>query len=132
MGIIIIPLFLGAFIFYVKAVIQIIPLIQGKELSIQAILIGIAIPLALLAYTIFYWFKMGRVYAFYPHFVLPFILIYLPIGVLWIMKNLFLIPNSATINSLLIVWIVFAGLLGIFLFFYIFDLLKKIGIELHY
>ena len=132
MGIILGPYILGAFIIFVKILFQFISLIEGNEFSISGIIVGILIPILIIILTIFYWMKKGKLYAFHPHFFFPFMLLYFPMLILLSLRNVFYFQSSILIDSILMVWIIFSGIVMTPLFFQITKFLKKKGVKFHY
>ena len=128
MGIIILPIFIGAFIIFIKAVLRFIPLIQGDEISNQALLIGLFIPIIIIVCTFFYWMYKKRVYVFQPYFTFLFSLIYLPMMV----GTFFNIQDDSFLCSILTTWIIASGILMIPLFNYLKDYLKGKGVKFYY
>ena len=128
MGIIILPIFIGAFIIFIKAILRFIPLIQGNEISNQALLIGLFVPIIIIVCTFFYWMSKKRVYVFQPYFTFLFSLIYLPMMV----GNFFNIQDDSFLCSILVTWILASGILIIPLFKYLRDYLKGKGVKFYY
>jgi len=131
MGIIILPIYIGALIIYFFCGKQIMKWHANEALSISTILFGLLISLIILVGVgLSYYFK-ERVYAFSPVFRFPFVLFYIPgILALILLKSQNL--QIENIAKSIVVSIIFSGVLMLIFHKYTFGILEFLEIEKYY
>jgi len=129
MGMILLPVLFGAFIIFIRAAYLLFSLIRENELSIEAIALGTLVPIVIILLTMFLWIQKGKVYAFVPLFRFPIVLIYLPFALQFIF---FMFPKTSLVQTSLIFWIVFSGIIMWPLFKYYSRFLKKKGVNFYH
>jgi len=132
MGMVLLPVFMGALFIVIRALIKIIPLIRGNELTASIIAVGLAIPAVLVICISFYWVQKGKLPHMIPLFNLPFLLIYLPALIYLVLKLILPAEIISLIRSTVLVSLVTSGVLIIPLISYLPGLLKKMGVRFYY
>lgn len=131
MGIIILPIYVGALIIYIFCVKQIIKWLDNGVLSIPVILFGLLISLLILVgIGLSYYFK-ERVHGLSPMFRLPFCLFYIPgiFGFVLMQSQNMQIENIA---KSIVVSVIFSGILILIFNKYTFGILDFLKIKKYY
>ncbi len=131
MGMVLLPVIIGALVIFVRSIFQLKTLIQSNELSVAGILLGLLIPISIIVYISRSWIKEGKVYQFTPIFYFPIRLFFLPWVIGFVYKTLPL-GNSAFIHTSLVTWIVFSGLLIVLLYQFHKTYMEKNGVKYTY
>lgn len=131
MGIILGPIYIGAFIIYFFCIKQMMKWYTQEALSLPIILLGMFISLLILSGIVLSYYFKERVYALSPMFRIPFCLFYIP-GIFCFLlmqsKNLLM----GNISKSMVVSILFSGFLILLFNKYIFGILDYLKIEQYY
>ncbi len=131
MGLVILPIYVGALIIYIFCVKQIIKWYEQDALQGSIILFGLLISLSILIGIGLSYYNKERVYGLSPMFRIPFWLIYIPgiIGFILIQIQNIRIEN---IGKTILMSILFSGVLMLVFNKYTFGILDFLKIEKYY
>ncbi len=132
MGMLLFPVFFGALIIFVTVLIKMISLIKGNELTLSIIVLGVLLPIVVVACTSIYWAQKGKLPHIAPLFMLPFLLIYLPAILYLVLKLILPVETIPIIRSAIFVSIFTSGVIMYPLITHLPTLLVKMGVKLYY
>jgi len=130
MGLVILPIYIGALVIYINSIRQVVIWLKNDNLDSATILFGILISLFILFGIGISYYLKKRVYALSPAFRIPFWLIYIPgiIGHLMISRNI----ELKNIEQSLFISIIFSGILILIFHKKIFGILDYLKVEQYY
>ncbi len=125
MGLVLVPFLFGAFLIFLKALYEFYFVVQGNELVLEGVLLGISIPILIIILASIYWIKQGKVYAFQPHFFFTFALIFMPMLICHSSRIAPSFRNLPIMRTAFPIWIIFSGIILFPLFVYLIRFLEK-------
>ena len=131
MGLIILPILIGAIIIWVVSLIQLIKLKRNKSIDLKTTIFGILITILIYCGIGLSYSLEESVWGLSPYFRIPFWMFYIPgLGGLILMQiNNMMIKNLA---KSIIVSVVFSGIVCLILHNYVFGIVDLLNIEKDY
>ena len=131
MGMIILPVYIGAIIIVIKCLLEISRQFSGGMLNPINIVYGIIIMLLIYGLIVLSYYREKKSWALSPVFRFPTYMIYIPYLILVLARNLIGLNLTQVYDSLLIS-IAAAGLFMVVFHGYVFGILGKLGKDKHY
>lgn len=131
MGIIIMPVLLGALGLSVFALVQTVRLFRSKEISTKELLWGFLISALIFGLICLSYIMKGSAWEFSPVFRIPIFMVFVPFGI-YILSRIINNPKLKYFATLLLISIALTGILGIVFNNLLFGLPDILGVEKHY
>jgi|GEM_PF-2627491 len=127
MGIIIIPIWIIAFIIFLVSIVNLYKEVLGTKIILKIIFIGFSLSIIFIGLHLIYWKINGKVYGLAPALIFPITCIIFPTAIYPIAKNI-----SQKISSILLISIFIPGILLILFNDYLFNVSDLLNIKKHY
>ncbi len=112
MGMIIIPVFLLAFVLGIIATIKLIIQLRNRQINSIQVLLGLSLLVLLWGIMLTIFVIEGEIYAFSPAFRIPLIMVFLA-SLIYLIFSVMKAPSSKYIANIILVNIAFAGIFGL-------------------
>ena len=131
MGMIIIPVFLLAFVLGILATIKLIVHLRNKQINTTQVLLGLALLVLLWGIILMIFVIESEIYAFSPAFRIPLVMVFL-MSLIYMIFSVMNTPSLKYVANIILVNIAFAGIFGLLLLSAMNNLLEVLGVNLYH
>jgi len=124
MGLIIIPIWIIAFIMFIVSIVNLYKEAIGTKINLKVGLIGLLLSIIFIGLHLIYWKIDGKVFALLPSIIFPLTCIILPTVLYPLVKNI-----QQKISSIILISILISGIIFIVFNQYLFNISDLLNIK---